>query len=397
MTARKFFFFGTDDPTLTIHVPDHCGNDCSFCVNKNMYVQERGGALKRGVHGAFLQVLKEMPEAAETVVISGGEPLYSFNWLEECILPTISEYKKKGVIKHAYLNTFLPATKIHNFTSLIVKYGTRDKNTNKFPYLDGISISRPNLNTNSFRVATLNDDGLANFMQTLNNHIQKPDRLDLRINALVDDTMSLEAIDYGVTLYSDMGFKVSLREDFTKETPTTLRKLTNTEKDKYSFLDPMYVAGCSGCATFITNRPDVTIHKGLEHTSHINVFPGGNSLIEVVDVIIDPYGGIYYDWAITDEERDKYELSNFNVSARLPHIYSRNTMNIFIEKLPSWKPVTDKEEECIDKDAMVDDIVDSFILSNPMNALKRVSGTLIPKSETIISSCGLPGHTSCAM
>jgi hypothetical protein len=278
--------------------------------------------------------------------------------------------------------------------SLIVKYGTRDS-TKKFPYLDGISISRPNLGIDSFRVPTINDDALYIFMKTLNDHIQKPDRLDLRINALVDDSMSLKDIDEGVTLYSDMGFKVSLREDFTKETPTTLRVLSDEEKDKYDFLDPVYSVGCSGCATFTTNRDNVTIHKGLEHTSHTNVFPGGNALIEVVDVVIDPQGGIYYDWAITDEEKGKYELSYFNVSAHLPHIYSRNAMGIFIEKLPSWKPVTDKEEEKVDKDAMVDDIMNSFVSSNPMNSLKRVSGTLIPTGEIILSSCGLPDRSSC--
>jgi hypothetical protein len=232
-------------------------------------------------------------------------------------------------------------------------------------------------------------------MKTLSKHIPEKDRLDLRINALIDDSLTEEEIDEGVTLYSDMGFKVSLREDFTKETPTTLRVLSDEEKDKYDFLDPVYSVGCSGCATFTTNRDNVTIHKGLEHTSHINVFPGGNSLIEVVDVIIDPQGGIYYDWAITDEEKGKYELSYFNVSARLPHIYSRNAMGIFIEKLPSWKPVTDKEEEKVDKDAMVDDIMNSFTSANPMQVAKSIRGTLTPTGDIILSSCGLPNNASC--
>ena len=395
MANRKFFFFGTDNPTLTIHVPDNCGNDCSFCVNKNMYGRKKRN-LERGVQQAFLQVLEEMPEAAETVVISGGEPLFSYSWLEGCVLPKIEEYKKKGVIKHAYLNTFLPATKIHDFVSLIVKYGTRDKDTNRFPYLDGISISRPNLSTDSFRLTTLNDNGLSNFMKTLNKHIPEKARLDLRINALIDDSMSAEDIDEGVTLYSDMGFKVSLREDFTKETPTTLRKLTDKEKDKYIFLVPEYAIGCSACASFVTNRDNVTIHKGLEHTSHINVFPGGNALIEVVDVVIDPQGGIYYDWAITDEEKEKYELTYFKVAAvRLPHIYSRHAMGNFINKLPSWRSVADEEEEKVDKDAIVDDIMNSFTSSNPIDVAKRITGTLTPMGEIIISSCGYPNLTSC--
>lgn len=395
MTCKNFFFFGTDDPTLTIHVPVHCGNNCSFCVNKNMYEGTKP-TLESEIREAFLRVLEEMPEAAETVVISGGEPLYAFSWLEKYLLPTIEEYKKKGVIKHAYLNTFLPSSKIHNFTSLIVKYGIRDKNTNKFPYLDGISISRPNLDIESFRVTTLNDDELAAFMKTLNKHIPEKDRLDLRINALIDDSMTEEEIDEGVTLYSDMGFKVSLREDFTKETPTTLRKLTDTEKSKYDFLEPEYAVGCSGCATFVTNRDNVTIHKGLEHTSHTNIFPGENALIEVVDVIIDPQGRICYDWAITDEEKSKYELTY--LSAHLPHIYSRNAMGMFIGKLPSCKSVSDEEEEKVDKDAIVDDIMHSFTsITDPISTVKRVSSTLIPKSETIISSCGLPNYSSCSM
>jgi len=33
----KIFVFGTDEPTLTIHVHTDCDNACSFCVNKRMY------------------------------------------------------------------------------------------------------------------------------------------------------------------------------------------------------------------------------------------------------------------------------------------------------------------------------------------------------------------------
>ena len=389
MLKRKLFFFGTDNPTLTIHVPNSCGNDCSFCVNKNMYVQERGGTLKRGVQEAFLQVLEEMPEAAETVVISGGEPLYSFSWLEKIVLPTIEKYKNNGVIKHAYLNTFLPSSRLHDFVSLIVKYGTRYKSTNKFPYLDGISISRPNLSTDSFRVATLSDDKLAKFMETLDKHIQKPNRLDLRINALIDDNMSAKKIDEGITLYSDMGFTVSLREDFTKETPTTLRKLTDIEKFKYDFLDPVYSVGCNACASFITNRSDVTIHKGLEHTSNVNIFPGGNALIEVVDVIIDPCGGVFYDWAISDEERDKYELSYFKKSMHLPHIYSRKAMENLIGRLPSWESINNEEKGETDKDAIIDDIIGS-LKSTPIYTPKETVGGFTLRRSPIISTCELP-------
>jgi molybdenum cofactor biosynthesis enzyme MoaA len=360
---RKLFFFGTDNPTLTIHVPNQCGNDCTFCVNKNMYDTKSG--VSGSIQEAFLQVLNKMPEAAETVVISGGEPLFSYSWLEEVILPTIEKYKNEGVIKHAYLNTFLPSSRLHDFVSLIVKYGTRDKNTNKFPYLDGISISRPNLSTDSFRVNTLNDDKLAKFMRKLNEHIQKTDRLDLRINALIDHTMTETEIDKGITLYSNMGFTVSLREDFTKETPTTLRKLNDIEKSKYGFLKPEYASGCNACATFTTNRDNVTIHKGLEHTSHANIFPGGKALIEVVDVIIDPYGGVFYDWAISDEDKSKYEFTYFKKSIHLPHIYSRKTMSSFIDKLPSWESETDEEEGELDKDAIVDDIIGS-LASDPI-------------------------------
>jgi hypothetical protein len=207
--------------------------------------------------------------------------------------------------------------------------------------------------------------------------------------------MTEEEIDEGVTLYSDMGFLVSLREDFTKETPTTLRKLTDTEKSKYDFLDPEYYVGCSACATFTTNMDNVTIHKGLEHTSHTNIFPGGNALIEVVDVVIDPQGGIYYDWAITDEDKSKYEFTYFKVSVRLPHIYSRNEMNSFIDKLTPCKSTSDEEEENVDKDAMVDDIMNSFTSADPMQVAKSVRGTLTPTGDIILSSCGLPNNASC--
>lgn len=341
----KIFVFGTDEPTLTVHVPTDCANACSFCVNKRMYHTSEFKNSLYTDHGKWdivKETLKDLlgkyPEMCRNIVISGGEPLVDYERLKSNIFPILAEYKNKKVIEKVYLNTYLP--NIDTFIDMCINYASGPNRL-----IDGISVSRPNLSVKDFNNYPYGDENKDILFKVMNefkaNFAYDHDMPSIRINSIMKhNNPNLKNI---VTMYKNAGIKVSLREDFSKENNTTIHKLTEEQKIRYNDLDPNFVGGCNSCATFATNIINVTIHKGLEHTSH-QLDIGKNTLVEVVDFIIDPVGNVYYDWISTESDKDLYRF-DYKTNG-VDHIHSREGSVISIFDTAGCRvKVSDEEEE----------------------------------------------------
>ena len=353
----KIFVFGTDNPTLTVHVPTDCVNACSFCVNKRMYhTDEFKNSLYTDygkwdiIKETLKDLLEKYPEMCRNIVISGGEPLADYFNLKAAIFPILYKYKSKKVINKIYLNTYLP--NIDNFVDLCISHAS---GPNKL--IDGISVSRPNLSVKEFTNYPWgdgSDDVLLKLMIAFrSNFCYDKDIPSIRVNAIIkDDGIDLKKI---AKLYTESGIKVSLREDFSEENNTTIHKLTPNQKKRYVDLDPIFDGGCNSCATFSTNMLNVTIHKGLEHTSH-QLDIGKNTLIEVVDFIIDPVGNVYYDWISTESDKDLYRF-DYKTNG-VDHIHSRDGSVISIFDTTGCRVKVSDEEEEKNKKEIIDKIID---------------------------------------
>ena len=359
----KIFIFGTDEPTLTVHVPTDCANACSFCVNKRMYhTSEFKNSLytDNGKWDIIKETLKDLlekyPEMCRNIVISGGEPLANYFNLKGTIFPILYEYKSKKVINKIYLNTYLP--NIDNFVDLCISHAS---GPNKL--IDGISVSRPNLSVDEFDKYPWgdgSDDVLLRLMKAFrSNFCYDKDIPSIRVNAIIThNDIDLKNI---AKLYTKAGIKVSLREDFSEENNTTIHKLTPNQKKRYADLDPKFVGGCNSCATFSTNMLNVTIHKGLEHTSH-QLDIGDNTLIEVVDFIIDPVGNVYYDWISTESDKDLYRF-DYKTNG-VDHIHSREGSVISIFDTTGCIVKVSDEEEEENKKEIINRIIDDVKYSS---------------------------------
>jgi len=357
----KIFIFGTDEPTLTIHVATDCANACSFCVNKRMYQNSEVKFTTNynkwsNIKTTLKDLLEKYPEMCRNIVISGGEPLVDYFNLKEVIFPILVEYKNKKVINKIYLNTYLP--NIDNFVDMCINYASGPNRL-----IDGISVSRPNLSVdefNNYPYGEGNRDILFRIMNEFKaNFAYEHDMPSIRVNAIIRyNGIDLKKI---AELYTKAGIKVSLREDFSEENNTTIHKLTSNQKKRYDDLNPVFVGGCNACATFNTSMDDVTIHKGLEHTSH-QLDIGKNTLIEVIDFIIDPIGNVYYDWISTESDRKLYKFDY--KTNKVDHIHSREGSVISIFDTTGCRVKVSDEDEEENKKEFINRIIDNIKYSS---------------------------------
>ena len=295
-------YFGRDDISLTVHTPFSCDNKCAFCTNRKLYQEFRFSDQIPDICNYKLNIMKQIEFVLKTysdvkaVCITGGEPfkddfaasftmeLINFiKWIEKKYRKTTDEVK-------IYINTTLPKDWTEsNFMNFMDLY---------YEAISGISISRHGSDyiedEKCFKVPVVDD----NFISEL--AIKYPKRF--RINCVCTDKDSAKhAVDRWITYSKAIkeGYlKLNLREDYTNINFDNLKRLTDSDKEKYDFLKPIDLGGCNVCNTYATKYDFVSIHKGIEHTS---IFNERFNIMEINDLVISPVGELDYDWERNDK------------------------------------------------------------------------------------------------
>lgn len=265
--------------------PSPCKSDCSFCTQQKEYgkVDEDKILENIGRFGANA----ELRNLVKDVVFSGGEPLYSPNFIREAI-ETYNLIIKNHDVNY-FINTMLPKSAV----SLFNTNGYFVKKSRLYPKINGISVSR--------QLTYEQDKEMYKSPATDEDIKDIATRIPVRVNTYWNKEIELLVI---IQLLADrwVGSRVTvvnIREDFNCSEDTPLIKRRSVHQIlAYQNIEWVSRVSCRVCETIYvkyTCKKGVMlfgIHKGEATTSQ----PLLDDDKEVNDFIVYPDGLVCYDW-----------------------------------------------------------------------------------------------------
>lgn len=271
--------YGRSDVNYTIFVPWDCHKNCSYCVTKKLYAENKDfnihdASCKDKYIDKIVNVSKGIPTKDFNLIFTGGEPLI-FPDLLARLRTRLSEI---GQWENYMLNTYMPPSFLKNCSENWFK-------GNGFTGFT-ISVEQDSLPSHEYLKENFS------LLKSLG------DGVSPRISMVVLDSSKesvSKALDW-LLPFTKIGYQIILRADFSKIDKENVHNVFGDNTFEALFeISERYLgfSGCLICRTdrFVYNGVEIHYHRGSSETS----YKMGDSLV-INDMTLKPDLVLRYDW-----------------------------------------------------------------------------------------------------